>query len=310
MLNHLELQSDPDSRKDAKRLRYIMITENEWSLILDLTEILSHFAEATNYLGGSKYCTYSSINPTIIEIMKWVRPPSSSSNNSNLTDIDLDKTSDAFGEVSELDKDKEINNPVDTRNLLDQIKKNLYKALVHYFDPTSSEALLAALLDPRFKKLRLFTSDNKQDAEDELQNKYDDMKLNQPSTTSSLPPVSRRQKKRSLFDAFTKSSTAEDEISEYLALEEIPFDKDPYPWWNERKEKFPILSQLARKILAIRAASTPSERLFSVAGNLLTVKRTRIKPDLFSRVMFLKRNGHNFASIHPPAQQITTIIDV
>ncbi|EXX55417.1 hypothetical protein RirG_225580 [Rhizophagus irregularis DAOM 197198w] len=80
LLNHLELESDPDSQKDAKRLRNIMITENEWSLILDLTEVLSHFADATNYLGGCKYCTYSSMNPTITEIMKWIRPSSSNNN--------------------------------------------------------------------------------------------------------------------------------------------------------------------------------------------------------------------------------------
>ncbi|CAB5382132.1 unnamed protein product [Rhizophagus irregularis] len=59
------------------------------------------------------------------------------------------------------------------------------------------------------------------------------------------------------------------------------------------------------------AASTPSERLFSDVENLLTVKRTRMKPELFSHVMFLKRNSHHFANIHPPAQQVTaTPIDV
>ena len=184
--------------------------------------------------------------------------------------------------------------------------------MIHYFNPTSPEALLAVLLDPRFKKLQLFTSDQKQIAEDELQNKYNEIKSNRPSTASSLPPASSQRKKRSLFDAFTKPSTAENEIGEYLALDEIPFEKNPYVWWNERKEKFPVLSQLSRKILGIRVASTPSERLFSDAGNLLTVKRTRIKPELFSRVMFLKRNGHHFASVHPPAPvaQQVAIIDV
>ena len=273
---------------------------------MNLTEILSYFTDATDYLGGSKYCTYSSINPAIIELIKWVRP--ALINNSNLTDIDFDRITDAFGEVSEPDRDREINTPVNTYNILEQIKKNLYEALIHYFDSTSPEALLAALLDPRFKKLQSFTQNQKQDAEYELQKAYDSMKSNQPSTTPPLPLVpSQRRKKRSLFDAFTKVSTAENEINEYLALEEIPFDKNPYTWWNERKEKFPILSQLSRKILGIRAASTSSERLFSDAGNLLTVKRTRIKPDLFSRVMFLKRNGHHFASIHPPTRQVTTI---
>ncbi|EXX67403.1 zinc finger BED domain-containing protein 4-like [Rhizophagus irregularis DAOM 181602=DAOM 197198] len=296
LVNHLELESDPDSRKDAKLLKNIMISDDEWSLILDLTEILSHFADATNYLGESKYCTYSSMNPTIIEIMKWVRP---SSSNNGLTDIDVDRINDAFGEVSELEKDREINTPVDTYDLLDQIKKILYGALIHYFNPTSSEALLAALLDPRFKNLHLFTQNQKQDAIDELQNRYSKMKLEQ-STTSTTPPAQPR-KKRSLFYAFTKSSTstAENEVNEYLALDEIPFESDPYAWCNDRKEKFPVLSQLARKKLGIRVASTPSERLFSDVGNLLTVERTRMKPELFSRVMFLKRNGHHFSSIHP-----------
>ena len=39
------------------------------------------------------------------------------------------------------------------------------------------------------------------------------------------------------------------------------------------------------------ATSTPSERLFSDAGNLLTAKRTRLNPELFNRLMFLKKNA-------------------
>ncbi|CAB5351370.1 unnamed protein product [Rhizophagus irregularis] len=131
-----------------------MITEDEWSLILDLTKVLSHFADTTDYLGGSKYCTYSSMNPTIIEIMKWIRPSSN------------------------------------------QVKKNLYDAMIHYFNPASSEALLAALLDPHFKKLQSFTPDQKQVAENELQNKYNEIKSNQPSTASSSPPASSQRKKK------------------------------------------------------------------------------------------------------------------
>ena len=100
----------------------------------------------------------------------------------------------------------------------------------------------------------------------------------------------------------------ENEIYKYLALEKILFEKDPYVWWNERKEKFPVLNQLSRKILGIWAASTPSEWLFSDAGNLLSVKRTRIKPELFSHVMFLKWNGYHFASIHSPIP--SNVIDI
>ena len=93
-----------------------MITEDEWSLILDLSDILFHFADATDYLGGSKYCTYSSINPAIIELIKWVCP--ALINNSNLTNIDFDRITDAFGEVFEPDRNREINIPVNTYNIL------------------------------------------------------------------------------------------------------------------------------------------------------------------------------------------------
>src|SRR5436189_271238 len=67
----------------------------------------------------------------------------------------------------------------------------------------------------------------------------------------------------------------------------------------EKKSKFPILSNLARKYLAVSATSTASERLFSDAGNLLTNKRTRMKPTLFKKIMFLKRNSSKLESIYP-----------
>ena len=36
-----------------------MLTTEEWDLIRDLLSILNPFAEATEILGGSNYCTHS-----------------------------------------------------------------------------------------------------------------------------------------------------------------------------------------------------------------------------------------------------------
>src|SRR5438270_10974771 len=94
------------------------------------------------------------------------------------------------------------------------------------------------------------------------------------------------------------SAVAIDEIVEYYQLPEIPLSLDPLAWWNEKRDRFPILSHLAQKYLAVSATSTASERLFSDAGNLLTNKRTRMKPKLFKKIMFLKRNSFNFKTIH------------
>ncbi len=45
-----------------------MITTEEWDLLESLVDVLEQFAEATDYLGGSTYCTYSIINPFIEQI--------------------------------------------------------------------------------------------------------------------------------------------------------------------------------------------------------------------------------------------------
>ena len=44
-------------------------------------------------------------------------------------------------------------------------------------------------------------------------------------------------------------------------------------WWKEHAARFPYLSQLARRYLAMPATSASVERLFSVAGQIVTAKR-------------------------------------
>ncbi|PKB95528.1 hypothetical protein RhiirA5_436551 [Rhizophagus irregularis] len=61
-----------DSKKDAKRLNQIMITDDEWNLIADLIEVLLSFAEATEDLEGNKYVTNSICVLMLMEIIKTV----------------------------------------------------------------------------------------------------------------------------------------------------------------------------------------------------------------------------------------------
>ena len=49
-----------------------------------------------------------------------------------------------------------------------------------------------------------------------------------------------------------------------------------------------MLSMLARKYLAIPASSTPSERTFSAAGNLIRDDRVSLSPDVVNVVLFLR----------------------
>ena len=53
---------------------------------------------------------------------------------------------------------------------------------------------------------------------------------------------------------------------------------DILKWWRDNRDSFPTLSKLARKYLCVRATSCPSERDFSIAGNIVSAKRNCLKP--------------------------------
>lgn len=66
---------DQDSKKDYKTLQSIMLSSDEWDLLKELRPVLRPFAEATDLLGGSNYCTFSIMNPILIQIKKQFTPP-------------------------------------------------------------------------------------------------------------------------------------------------------------------------------------------------------------------------------------------
>jgi hypothetical protein len=86
------------------------------------------------------------------------------------------------------------------------------------------------------------------------------------------------------------------EYEKYFSLPTAPRQVDPFVWWNDRKDEFPIMSILAKKYLCINATSLPSERLFSDVGNHITPRRNKLSHDIISKVLFLKRNS-NYISV-------------
>ncbi|CAG8518112.1 11697_t:CDS:2, partial [Racocetra fulgida] len=175
---------------------------------------------------------------------------------------------------------------------VDKVKSNLYNAINHYWpNLTTPKLLLPSLLDPRCKNLSFVTFAERFATENLLREEYNRMKNSLDKGKKNVVITETRIKKN--------TKTMIEEISEYLKLEEIDFDCDPLGWWHERRNKFPVMSRLAKKYLAVFASSTASERLFSNAGNLITAKRTRISPKLFKRLIFFKKNEKHLDSIYP-----------
>src|SRR5947199_7115934 len=127
-----------------------MITDDEWDLLVDLTEVLSIFADVTTELGGSNYVTSSLHVRMLIEIIKTLTTKLSNQQTY------IGKQEDAFDNESneEEKQDDDINKPVITFGLLDAVKSNLYMNMKkYYFTLDIAEVLISSILDPQFKSL-------------------------------------------------------------------------------------------------------------------------------------------------------------
>ena len=67
-------------------------------------------------------------------------------------------------------------------------------------------------------------------------------------------------------------------------------EEDPLIWWRVEHKRYPHLAKLAQKYLCLCARSVSSERIFSIAGQIVFDRRSALKPDRIDQLVFLARN--------------------
>src|SRR4051794_32812730 len=207
-----------------------MITDDEWDLLVDLTEILSIFADVTTELGGSNYVTSSLCVRMLIEIIKTLTTRSLSQQTY------IEEQEDAFDESND-EQNQDINKPFLTFGLLDEVKSKLYMNMMKYYPTlTTAEALIPSILDSRLKSL-VVLPEQKIKAEQHLQQLFKQKKENQKKTldisnTSETPDISnnsKSRKRKTLMERLAKDSVvaaSDNEVGEYLQIYEIPITSD------------------------------------------------------------------------------------
>jgi hypothetical protein len=71
---------------------------------------------------------------------------------------------------------------------------------------------------------------------------------------------------------------------------QLSSEGDPLQWWSLKMGAYPSLAKLARHILAVPASSVLAERIFSLAGNIVSNKRTKLTPANVDALVFLAKN--------------------
>ncbi|XP_013880075.1 zinc finger BED domain-containing protein 1 [Austrofundulus limnaeus] len=200
--------------------------------------------------------------------------------------------------------------------LCKSIKTSIVDYLNNKFaDPPTSDLLdTASFVDPRFKAK--YIPSEKMDAlkhkvisEAESLLRYNDRcssdlhsstaheSADLQETAVAAAPAKKKKSLASFFQhntttitTFTQREAIESELSSYLFSVCVESDADPLKWWKEHEVVYPALSCLAKKYLCVPATSSPSERIFSCSGNIVSCQRASLKPETVDRLVFLAQN--------------------
>ena len=78
-----------------------------------------------------------------------------------------------------------------------------------------------------------------------------------------------------------------DELSLFLRTPTTPFETDPIKLWIDLTPTHLELAKIAMKYLPIMATSVASERLFSIVGDNMNVRRNRLSGQRLDKQLFL-----------------------
>lgn len=171
-------------------------------------------------------------------------------------------------------------------NMIDAIKEEINNRWVDVdviFYATS-------FVSPVFKKLKFLKEDKVKEIKQFIQEEVNKVEIKEKEANKEEEKI-KEEKFKKLFGL--DLITEDDNQNEFTNYDnELPqrFDVDVFEYWKSNSFKYPKLSIVARKLLSIQGSSSDVERDFSFMGNMITEKRTNLKPDKVSKMVFIKKN--------------------
>ena len=245
----------------------LLITDDELKVIQSMVETLAPFEDATKEMSAEKSSSLSKAIPTIRGIANMLShaPPSP------LRDTLKRKMSERFPEIE--------NNPL---------------------------ATVATFLDPRFKALHFSESCatrtktliielmEKEEPADREEEDNEEAHVQDEATPAKKPSLwDFHDQSVVLMKKAAKTQHVKGpqlELQRFLEIELLRRTNNPLVWWESNAPHFPRLAKIARRYLAMPSSSTPSERLFSKAGQLVSARRSCLKPSKIDMILFLNKH--------------------
>ena len=210
-------------------------------------------------MGGQSYGTGSSVLPFLTQFNKLLQPQAN----------EMNYVTTLKQEIREY--------------LLENTKKNLNFLVLG----------CSSFLDKRWSTLSFLPDVKKLEIKRKIMRELEQLEIVWKDSNLDVQPPSKKKKGFNMdidgdsAELEAGSTQAEREFKSFEGERNLDPGEDPFPWWRCRKTKYPLMSQLARKYLAVMGTSTPAERVFSQLGRVLEKRRLKMKDSLFSSLMFL-----------------------
>ena len=120
----------------------------------------------------------------------------------------------------------------------------------------------------------------------------DDPAMKAPSTKKAkgLSKVLGHCLGNSMSTVLTPRQRVKQELDQYLSHPQLDVEEFPLDWWKVEVVRYPTVAKLAQKYLCLCATSVAAERVFSCGDNIVSDRRTCLKPERVDSLVFLALN--------------------
>ena len=241
---------------------HFCLSSSEVAVMIDAIKLLKHFEQATREISAEFYLTISKVIP-LARSLQYITNQCPSS----LT-----------------------------------LKQELLSSMARRFSNIEANYALAAstLLDPRFKKAGFGTACDQavHRLTTEVSSTIDANQAQSTLEQQQQPCIEPSQSAdlwqfidESVAASQSRTSTANSIVllKSYFEQPVLERKENPLRWWSDNQRSFPSLVSLVKRYLSIPATSVPSERLFSKAGEITSLKRNRLKSKSVDMILFLNK---------------------
>ncbi|KZV58348.1 hypothetical protein F511_32325, partial [Dorcoceras hygrometricum] len=257
----------------------IYLYANQWNICTTICEILKVFNDATDQLSGVYYPTCHLVVTHLCNVACIFSEHLNSNEPPSIECIISMKTKweKYFLNIPDIFLCAIVLDPRLKLDGLGELLTLYYDSLDPITDACPSYSMI--LSSVRNSLTEIYTDYNE---------KYGSQVATQTQHTTSSSIISRLSKAQNLIRDRTKrprgSSSSNLELENYLTttFDFSAADEDTFDilrWWAQKKQVYPILSLMAKEILACHVSTVAVKQTFSMGGNTLDERRFTIRPE-------------------------------